>query len=167
MQAMGNTSLVRQIGEIPMMPPVSCSASQYQDPDTVHCSAKLLRDTSFTCLLRCPGQTCPQVPFRSNSFKREASANTVFWLGDLFKGSPKKQNHQCVCVNMCVLVTQSCSTLCNPMDCCPPGSSGHEILQARILEWIITPFSRGSSWPRDWTRVSYMAGRYFYHLSHR
>ena len=43
-----------------------------------------------------------------------------------------------------VLVTQSCPTLCNPMDCSPPGSSIHGILQARILEWVAYPFSRGS-----------------------
>ena len=46
---------------------------------------------------------------------------------------------------VCVLVAQSCPTLCDPMDCSPPGSSVHEILQARILEWVAIPFSRGSS----------------------
>ena len=49
----------------------------------------------------------------------------------------------------------------DPMDCSLPGSSVHGILQVRILEWVITPFSRGSSWPRDQTRVSYIAGRFF------
>ena len=49
---------------------------------------------------------------------------------------------------------QSCLTLCDPMDCSPPGSSVHGILQARILEWVARPFSRGSSRPRDWTHVS-------------
>ena len=53
-----------------------------------------------------------------------------------------------------VLVTQLCPTLCHPMDCSLPGSSVHGILQARILEWVSIPFSRGSSWPRDQTRVS-------------
>ena len=41
-------------------------------------------------------------------------------------------------------VTQSCPTLCDPLDCSPPGSSVHGILQARILEWAAIPFSRGS-----------------------
>ena len=54
----------------------------------------------------------------------------------------------------CVFVAQSCPTLCDPMDCSPPGSSVHGILQARILEWVAIPFSKGSSWPRDRTRVS-------------
>ena len=42
-------------------------------------------------------------------------------------------------------VAQSCLTLCNPVDCSPPGSSVHGILQARILEWVAISFSRGSS----------------------
>ena len=58
-----------------------------------------------------------------------------------------------------VLVAQLCSTLCNPMDCSPPGSSVHGFLQARILEWVAIPFSKGSSWPRDRTQVSCIAGR--------
>ena len=45
----------------------------------------------------------------------------------------------------------SCPTLCNSMDCRPPGSSVHGIVQARILEWVAMPFSRGSSGPRDQT----------------
>jgi len=58
-------------------------------------------------------------------------------------------------------VAQSCPTLFNPMDCSPPGSSVHGILQARILEWVAIPFSRGSSQPRDQTQVSLIAGRGF------
>ena len=46
---------------------------------------------------------------------------------------------------VCVLVGQLCLTLCDPMDCSLPGSSVHEILQARILEWVAMPCSRGSS----------------------
>ena len=60
-----------------------------------------------------------------------------------------------------VLVTQLCPTLCNPTDCSPPGSSVHGILQARILEWVAIPFSRGSSQPRNRTQVSHTAGRFF------
>ena len=44
---------------------------------------------------------------------------------------------------------RSCSTLCDPMDCCLPGSSVHGIFQARILECVAISYSRGSSWPRD------------------
>ena len=60
-----------------------------------------------------------------------------------------------------MLVTQSCLTLCNPMDYSQPGSSVHGILQARILQWIAMPSSRGSSQPRNQTRVSCAAGRFF------
>ena len=58
-----------------------------------------------------------------------------------------------------VLVAQSCLTVCDPVDCSPwTGSSVHEILQVRIPEWFVIPFSRGSSQPRDQTQVSCMAG---------
>ena len=59
------------------------------------------------------------------------------------------------------LVAQSYPTLCNPMDCSPPGSSVHEIFQAKILEWVAISFSRGSSQLRDRTRVFCIAGRFF------
>ena len=58
---------------------------------------------------------------------------------------------------MCVKSLQSCLTLCYPTDCSPPGSSVCGIPQARMLEWVAIPFSRGSSWPRDWTCVSYIS----------
>ena len=63
-----------------------------------------------------------------------------------------------VCVCVCA---QSCLTLCSSRDCSSPGSSIHGILQARILEWVAIPFSRGSSQPRDWNRVSCIAGKFF------
>ena len=58
-------------------------------------------------------------------------------------------------------VAQLCPTLCDPVDCSPPGSSVHGILQARVLEWVAISFSRGSFQPRDWTQVSRIAGRCF------
>ena len=65
-------------------------------------------------------------------------------------------HYVCVC-----LVTQSCLTLCDPMDCSRPGSSVYGIYQARILEWVAISFSRESSQPRDWTLVSCIAGGFF------
>ena len=56
---------------------------------------------------------------------------------------------------------QSCVTLGNSMDCSLLGSSVQGIIQARILEWVAIPFSRGSSWPRHWIQVSCIAGRFF------
>ena len=64
-------------------------------------------------------------------------------------------------------LSQSCLTLWDPMNCSPPGSSIHGILQARILEWVAISFSKGTSQPRDRTRVSHIAGRCFYPMSHR
>ena len=60
-----------------------------------------------------------------------------------------------------VLVAQLCLTLCDPMYYSPPGSPVHGILQARILEWVVIPFSRGFSQPRDLTQVSCIAGEFF------
>ena len=65
-------------------------------------------------------------------------------------------DYECVC-----LVTQLCQTLCDPMDCSPPGSSVHGTSQARILEWVAISFSRGSLCPRDQIQVSWIAGVFF------
>ena len=70
----------------------------------------------------------------------------------------------CVC-----LVAQSCPTLCDTMDCSPSGSSVHGILQAKILEGIAMPSSRGSSWPKVQTWVSCVScigRRVLYHKHH-
>ena len=75
------------------------------------------------------------------------------------KKKKKKKLAKTESVNM--LVTQSCPTLCNSMDCTPLGSSVHGISQARILRWVAIPFSRGSSWLRDRTQVSCIADRLF------
>ena len=60
-----------------------------------------------------------------------------------------------------VLVTQSYPSLCDPMDYSLPDFSVHVIFQARILEWVAIPFSRGSSQLRDQTQVSCIAGGFF------
>ena len=60
-----------------------------------------------------------------------------------------------------VLVAQSCPTLWDPMDCSLPGSSVRGILQASILKRGDSPFSRGSSWPRDWIHIFCIASRFF------
>ena len=69
--------------------------------------------------------------------------------------------HVCVCVCVCMCVhaksLQLSLTLCDPMDCSPPGSSVHGLLQARILGWVAMPSSRGSSRPRHQTCISYVS----------
>ena len=66
-----------------------------------------------------------------------------------------------LCGLQVLAAAQLCLTLCDPMDWGPPGSSVLGSLQARILEWVVIPFSRGSAWPRDSTWVSCTAGRFF------
>ena len=65
------------------------------------------------------------------------------------------------CSEVCI---QSCPTLCDPIDCSPPGSSVHGIVQAKILEWSAISFSKGSSPPRDYTHISCISciGRGFF-----
>ena len=63
--------------------------------------------------------------------------------------------HACMLRDKSLL--QLCLTLCDPMDCSPPGSSVHGILQARILEWLVMPSSRGSPRPRDGTHIPYIS----------
>ena len=82
----------------------------------------------------------------------------LFWF--LFSGTRIFWIPLCVCV----LIAQSCPTFCDPVDCGPPGSSTHGILQSGILEWVAIPFSRRSSWPRDWTWVFCIAGRFLLSL---
>ena len=60
-------------------------------------------------------------------------------------------------------VSQSCLALCDPMDDSPPGFSAHGVFQTRILEWVAIFYSRGSSRPRDWTRISCNSRRILYH----
>ena len=64
-----------------------------------------------------------------------------------------------------MLVSQSCLTLCNPIDCSPPGSSVHGILWTRILEWVAFPFSRV---PTQGSNPGFLHCRWIlYHLNHQ
>ena len=63
------------------------------------------------------------------------------WSSEMFPPAPKFD----ICNESESEVTQSCPTLCDPVDCSPPGSSVHGIFQARVLEWVAISFSRGSS----------------------
>ena len=74
----------------------------------------------------------------------------IYWICELTKYTESES-----------LVTQSCPTLCDPMDCSLPGSSVHGVFQARVLEWGAIFFSKGSSQPRDQTQVSSIVDRWF------
>ena len=81
------------------------------------------------------------------------------WICPNIKPSLFYNGHMC----MCAKSLQSCPTLFDLMDCSLPGSSVRGIIQARILEWVVMPSSRGSSWPKSWTRISHISciGRFF------
>ena len=82
----------------------------------------------------------------------------IFYHNKKLGNQTKNRMYVCVCS-----VTRSCLTLCDPMDCSPPASSVHEILQARILEWVAISSSRRSSRPRDRTCVSCIGRWVLYH----
>ena len=96
---------------------------------------------------------------RGSSWPRDQTCMSCFgrqipchWAtGEIDKAIERKESE----------VAQSCLTLCEPMDCSLPGSSVHGIFQARVREWVAISFSRGSSQPRDQTRISRTAGRRF------
>ena len=85
-------------------------------------------------------------------YERPVSVNERYRMILLYMNLKKKISFG-GCVT-CFKSLQSCLTLCDSVDCSPPGSSVHRILQARILEWVGT--SRGSSWPGDRTSISYI-----------
>ena len=98
--------------------------------------------------------------------------STVIRKHQFFGTQPSlwSNSHIYTCVQcMCAKSFQLCLTLCDTMGCSLPGSFIHGILQGRILEWVVMPFSGGSSQPTDWTHVSCVSciGRWvFYHYSH-
>ena len=96
-------------------------------------------------------------PFHNNFDLYVQSFLKKFFFFTLLATPRSALYHSSLTLKVKVLVTHSCPTLCNPMDCSPVCG----ILQPRILEWVATFFSRGSSQSRDWTWVSCFAGRFF------
>ena len=102
-------------------------------------------------------QSCPTLSDPMDGSLPGSSIHGIFQARVLEWGAIRNYNTvNQLFVSVCVKVTQSCPTLCNPMD-----YTIHGILQARILEWGAFPFSRGSSQPRDRTQVSYIAGGFY------
>ena len=87
---------------------------------------------------------------------------SISYFRTLLEGSCHWQLHMPLCS-----VAQLCLTLCNPINCSPPGSTAHEVFQARILEWVAISYSRRAPWPRDATLVSWIARQVFYHWATR
>ena len=92
------------------------------------------------------GFLCPPLGDLSDLGIQPTSLTSPALAGGFFTTSAPWESHNDPVLS---LVTQSCLPLCDPMDCSSPGSSAHGILQARILEWVAIPFSRGSSQPID------------------
>ena len=119
------------------------------------------------CLTLCNPMDCsPPAPL-SMDFSREE-----YWNGLLCPPpgglpdpgiKPRSPTGRFYCLSFLKLSReiQLSLTLCYPMDCIPPGSSVCGILQARTLKWVVMPFPRGSSQPRDQIQVSCIAGRFF------
>ena len=130
----------------------------------------------YLCLLKNLWTNCIRFWLNSSSFARKAELELRFYQlfpeeedlallpqGGLRLGPRERFALLVFCdytFSLCVLFTQSCVILCDPMDCSPPGSSVRGILQAKILEWVAIPFSRGCNQPRDGTQVYCNAGRF-------
>ena len=91
-------------------------------------------------------------------FQTHSKVMGVLALNSNFYWDLALNQPRCVCS-----VTKSCPTVCDPMDCSPPSFSVHGIFQARVLEWVAIPFSRGSSRPRDGNHASYIGRRVLNH----
>ena len=126
------------------------------------------------CLTLCNPMDCDPA---GSSLHGILQARTLEWVAVSFsKGSSQPRDQTCVSLSLALAggffttsgtwerkseVTQTCPTLCDSVDCSPPGFSIHGVFQARMLEWVAISFSRGSSLPRDRTQVSCIEGRCF------
>ena len=95
------------------------------------------------------------------SAAREANNNNMNWTLITTRQYAQHISLSHLTRTVKILVVESCPTLCDPTDCSPPGSSVHGILQARILGWVAISFSTGSSWPKNWTQVFCIGGRFY------
>ena len=101
-------------------------------------------------------QKCSDVILMGSSFIGSCyMLPPLAWTNRFILG-PKLLTH--FAVPCCCTRAQSCPSLCDPIDCSPPGSSIHGILQTRVLEWVAMPSSRGSSQLRDGTCISCITG---------
>ena len=136
---------------------------------TLFCvSPKEMGDLLDWCPLKIHGES-------SSFFERETDTEWFSWayVSPEFQVPLPLELQECLRTSLsscvCAKSLRLCLTLCDPMDCSPPGSSVRGISQARILEWADISSTRGSSWHRDQTLVSYVSctGRQvLYHQPH-
>ena len=103
----------------------------------------------------------PMIKKKEKLCKLETKRNFCNLIQGICKNPMKSESVNCSVVSYSL--SQSCLTFCDPLDHSPPASSVHGILQARILEWVDIPFSRGSSWFRDQTCILYVDRQILYH----
>ena len=120
------------------------------------------------CVLSCVmEQFICSHPFALAHFSIQTTAISIQTALIIYFGFRQiRMHHLCTYSSSVVIplhakLLQSCPTLCDSMNCSLPGSSVHGILQARILEWVAVPFSRGASQLRDQIQVSCVEGRFF------
>ena len=115
----------------------------------------------MTCLLTSPTFPCPYCDLSLTQWTHflQISFPVASWLlRRQSKGRKPESKEECACS---FSIAQSCPTLCSPVACNPPGSSVHGIFQAKILKGVAISSSSRSSWPKVWTHISYIAGRFF------
>ena len=135
------------------------------NPEVMAMDARMSSDTSHSQLgasLLCPETDSlwtgvGWTPNHRNTEKWRGVRNLSLWVSKLVL----LVFPILILASKCVSVVQLCPTLWDSMGCSPSGSSVHGILQARTLEWVTIPFSRGSSRLRVWTQNSCIAGRFF------
>ena len=120
---------------------------------------------SWACMFISVSQRCNKCG--SGWFRSIAIVSGTLVVHIVFLKTLGKSNSRGVLGCFCCSVAQSCPTFCNPMDYSSPGSSVHGILQARILEWVAIPFSKGSSWPRNQICISCLGRWVLYHRATR
>ena len=101
-----------------------------------------------------------------NSYQRHSFPNSYQLISNEIKIHTKNVEFGFFCIILwcCCSVAKSCLTLCDLVDCHPPGLDFvHGISQARMLEWVAIFFSKGSFWPRNWTFISCIGMRIFHH----
>ena len=137
-----------------------CYRPKSTEYDGLEVSAEATITVRVGCVCFC---VCSDIYFLKN---KQPKNPTFFPIYTKIQGKVTSETHTCkpkvqvtvyksdYCCYCCYLITKSYPTVCDPMDCSPPGSSVHWISQARMLEWVAISFSRGSSQPRDQICVS-------------
>ena len=106
----------------------------------------------FSCKAKEPGPCLTARMWYSHCLDRSSICFKWLWVASTL--DPSSQSSLPPVAMYVMVCAQSCLTLCNTLDCSPPGSSVHGILPTRILEWVAIASSGRSSWPRDWTCLS-------------